>query len=174
METGAFLACLIPESMMEPKVAGDRGLACVVISLIAISVVSRLDVRPRTAIDARLVSKAAETTRGAMLFGSLARQRGGRVVRELGRRIAGDYQAFHTRLNGLAAVQGFAVPTLANTRDLAAYRYLPSLEGQASFAELKEEADHGDSPEIRRHAPDNLTSISDIAAPPEDVDDQKP
>ena len=82
---------------MEQRMAGDRGLACVVIGLIALSILSRADLRPRP--NEQIASKEAQTTQqAAMTMGTHA-------ARDLASRIVSDYRTYHDRLSGLAAVR---------------------------------------------------------------------
>jgi hypothetical protein len=176
-ETQCARQGLTPELEEMREMAGDRGLAFVIIGLIGASLFSRLDSirsRPPKREDAQFLSTVAGSSIGAITLGRLAEQRGGRAVRELGKKIAGDYRSFQDRLRSIAALNGFTVTAELDWHDRATYLYLSSLDGptfdqeftanlrarqKAHAAALRQEADHGVSLVIRQFAQETLWAL---------------
>jgi len=168
--------------------AGDRGLALVVVGLIAFSGLWVANTRssptqPTTAAvtdsarDADFLKVAMERQMAEVLMGQLAAQRAATsAMKRFAGQMVTDYARLNSELKRIAALKGIRFPVRLNSEDQASYEFLATLTGAefdqtyadrtllrrgAALAEFQDEAAHGAHPEIKRFAQQTLATVEE-------------
>src|SRR6266404_4038440 len=121
--------------------AGDRGLALVVVGLIAFSGLWVANTRssptqPTTAAvtdssrDADFLKVAMERQMAEVLMGQLAAQRAATsAMKRFAGQMVTDYARLNSELKRIAALKGIRFPVRLNSEDQASYEFLATLTG---------------------------------------------
>jgi len=159
--------------------AGDRGLAFVVVGLISLSTLwvansRKLPIRWELTAsadqsqDTEFLESVIEQQSSAVLLGQLAMERAATTaIRQFAQTIIADSARLNAELKRIALFRGVTFPGELNAEDRASYEYLLSLSGaefdqgyvhhalrrgNAALAQFQDEAAHGAHPEIQRFA----------------------